>query len=294
MSLIVARQADGQITIVSDTKLSLPKALEDAQSYKQDPKDGTIKTIIINDNLCISFAGGYKDAKDALARINKLHTLDDVIPILLDHHNKSKWDTVFIACEGYPQPRIIEINTGEARLTENAWIGDSLGFNAFQSSILSDNKNGSFHIRLSLHAMEKISEPVRLSKMLDAINSVIENPRIYTVGGFCTHVRFEKKFFYSVYLHSYMVSKTYRVRANEIVAIGHANANEGGYTVNFIGSDKEFENVAIHVRQGEIGILYTKDENVFQPTVFKMKEKEFSEFISGLGIKSLGSTPPHL
>ena len=56
MSLIVARRFENELCITCDTKLYYPS--HETKGLKSHPKEGTIKTVIISDNICMSFAGG--------------------------------------------------------------------------------------------------------------------------------------------------------------------------------------------------------------------------------------------
>lgn len=282
MTLVVARKSGNQLAIVSDTKLS---DYQDALRLKQNPKDGAIKSVIINDNLCVCFSGKIDFAFEALKSIQNDASLNDAIPILLEFHQKSKWDTSFIACEGYPIPKIVFIETGECEETENAWIGDKKAYELFQQyNLKGDSQSGNFFsLSYSLHNSE--NQPKSLESLYKSLNSVIGSSLAPTVKGFCIQVRYANKFFYAPTIDSSIVSNAIILKTGpNIVPITHASPEIGGYTFNFIGADKSNSALAIHLKQGSIGVLYIKKDNIFKPTIHLANEKDFYDLIQEYGI----------
>lgn len=64
--------------------------------------------------------------------------------------------------------------------------------------------------------------------------------------------------------------------------IGHETAEQGGYSVHFVGSSLDFQKIALHVRQGRFGIVYQREGNgLLRPSVYEnIDEFEFLPFIA--------------
>ena len=65
-------------------------------------------------------------------------------------------------------------------------------------------------------------------------------------------------------------------------AIGHGTAQDGSYSINFIGGSSDFKSVALHVSQGNFGIVYTRTDNgLLKPVILNFDEVDFSDEIQG-------------
>ncbi|SRR6266542_6581371 len=139
MSLIVARKQGNQLAIVSDTKLTYPN--EDIKGQKNNPSEGVIKTVIINPNLCVSFAGDIDYAEKAIKELNNNHSIEETIKILEKYHNRSDYKTEFLVCAGKPSPIIHKIKVNESKDVHSSWIGDIKAFSSFQENLMGNKKN---------------------------------------------------------------------------------------------------------------------------------------------------------
>jgi hypothetical protein len=294
MSLIVARKFGNQLSIVSDTKLTYNNV--GASISLDSPFEGVIKSVIFNDNLCVSFAGELTEVIDAgIDQIAAWTSIEigKVIEFLTGIHNVSEQKTDFIIATGKPLPLIYEIKKGNCGFVDVAWIGDQTAFNRFQESFLggAGNKNlPDTKVDISLFA-EDTSVIIRdvhitrhdameqvFTKMNYAMDDVIADEKITCVGGFKVQINFSNEFYYVPYLKDYSSLKSFRI--GEDVLIGPAGAAEGGYSINFLGGSVDHYSAALHIRQGNIGIVYhRKKSGVMRPYVYHMDEVDFIEFI---------------
>lgn len=134
MSLIVARKDGNKLCVVSDTKLTYPN--HETKRLKTSPIDGIVKTIILHDNLCVSFAGEIEQAELAFKAIKNSTDINVILQTLEKFHKLSFEKTEFLFCIGKPQLIIYEIKNGTANETNIAWIGDKKAFDIFQKNIL--------------------------------------------------------------------------------------------------------------------------------------------------------------
>lgn len=288
MSLIVARKDGPQIIIVSDTKLTYPN--HELKRQKQKPSEGAIKTIILNDHLCVSFAGDVRHAKNAFLEIQRNDSISEVIEILHKHHDVSSHETEFLLCAGNPFPFIHKIKDGESKKVESAWIGDQAAFNSFQSSIMGVKmpkqrpeqhplRSRAEMLMTEVHLNYTIDVQSELfAKMSAAMDHVIEESNIESVGGFKVAVIYRERFEFIKY------GKLYRgiveLFGSGLHVVGHGSAPEGAYSINFIGASRNQSVVALHVRQGNFGLVFSRnDSGLLKPDLFEKDEVDFIDYI---------------
>jgi hypothetical protein len=86
-------------------------------------------------------------------------------------------------------------------------------------------------------------------------------------GGFKVNVVFEEQFEYTKYTKFYRGNVEIYGTGSHI--IGHGTADEGAYSVNFLGNSADFKTVGLHVRQGHFGLAYNRQENgLMHPRLF--------------------------
>jgi hypothetical protein len=279
MSLIIARKENNDIIILSDTKLS--ENFEKNESIRSDSNlvaNSVLKTVFVKDNICISYAGGEKDAADALDLINEKDNVDEILTILLASHNSSIGNgTDYIVCEGQAIPKIYVIKDSFCIQTNNAWIGDSQAyekFDKFLSKIETPpiNKSGSF-INIEGQMPSEI-----FSEMSSTFDYILTDDNYPTVGGFKNIVLFTKGFFsYHYYMHMY---KGVIIVDNNSKYITHGTAAEGDYTISFYGASKDLQHVAFHIRQADIGIVYSrKNKGFLYPKIINKDELDFADIL---------------
>jgi tetratricopeptide (TPR) repeat protein len=275
MSLIVARRNGGNMYIVSDTKLTYP-ANEYPNQSVASPKEGIIKATIINHQICISFAGEVDAAEKAIRICRQLDfRINEIIEYLLRVNKETNGKTEFIACIGFPEYKIYEIKNLTLREVDAAWIGSNAAFSIFQEKALENN-----------------STSKDAQSILDsAMDYVLNNGKIPEVNGFRVSVSNEGNFFhYRNYMNTRMPARTYTTTGNGFHVLDiYGSAQEGGYSVALYENEGRYDMVAIHVRQGEFGILYEiNDGALLRPKIIpNVDEHEFSDLLfSKFGIKA--------
>jgi hypothetical protein len=288
MSLIVARKEGSQIAIVSDTKLTYPH--HEIKGQKENPTEGAIKTIILTDDLCVSFAGEIEYAENAFMEIGERKNIDEVIGILHRYHNISNQKTEFLVCSGNPESLIHKIKNGESKEVNSSWIGDSVAFNSFQASMLgtkkpkesvktsqSQSKAGIVITEMNL-SFEVDMQVQLFSKMSSAMDKVIEDGNVDSVGGFRVTVVYKEKFDFVKYGKFYRGNVELFGSGSHLIA--HGSANEGAYSINFIGASSDHKTVALHVRQGNFGLVYTRNNSgLLRPKLLPQDEVDFIDYV---------------
>jgi hypothetical protein len=278
LSLIICRKEKDTLLVVSDTKLTYP---DDNYPNKQTghPSDGVIKTIIINSNLCVSFAGDIEPAEEGIEQIRPNDDLPKILKLLRNKSIGNKTD--FIVCSSTPEVKIYEIKDSNCSEVQSSWIGSQNAFNRFQGYLHNQIQGGQssfFNIEPSL-----TKEASELGKISGAFDKVIDDPSAPEVDGFKVRVVFQEgKFKYQGYLNSYlgqMEMKFDQSMIGQKIYIGHGTSREGSYTVNFFNSNSNFNHVGLHILQGNLGIVYSRTDNgLLRPKIFQMDEVDFVDF----------------
>ena len=165
MTLVVGRIHDSKITIVSDSKLSDPRAV------RSTPLSGVLKIVRLHPAICLCYSGVYDFATQAIEAF-KASSIDDtgnLVDLLVNIHQQSNNETDFVVASlERERPFFVKISKGTVTHSDhNFWIGDHAGFEVFQKEYL-----------------ELESQLPEEQKLYTAIQSVIQDPDIATVGGF--------------------------------------------------------------------------------------------------------------
>lgn len=279
MSLIVARKDGEHIVIVGDTQLSYPN--QTVKRLKTLPREGVLKSVIINDSICISFANVVRHAEEALKTINPDATPNEVLTILERFHRSSEEETDFILSSNMPSPTIYEIKNGVAKETSVAWIGSQAGYNAFQKSIIEGREPNTNSPYSNMNIQEALPEIPLFAKMSSAIDFVIEDETIPEVRGFKNIILLkDNRFQFMPYMKFYREELV--ITEPRTFVIGHGSPESGSYTLVFIGGSKDHKTAALHIKQGNFGILYRRvDNGLLWPELCEnMDEVDFFEFIT--------------
>jgi hypothetical protein len=282
LSLIICRREKDSLLVVSDTKLTYPAdQFPDKQSGH--PSDGVIKTVIVNPNLCVSFAGDIEPAEEAIKQIQPNDDLSRVLKVLRDKSHGNRTD--FIVCTSSPDIKIFEIKDTICKEIQNSWIGSTNAFNRFQgyfNNQIQDKKSGPS----SFIKIEPTIGNSNLGKVSGAFDKVIDDSSVPEVDGFKVTVIIENGIFkYWGYIHNYMGLIELKIDPRMLgqkIPIGHGSAGDGSYMVNFFRSNSNHNNVAIHILQGGLGIVYSRiDNGLLRPKIFQMDEVDFIDFTKG-------------
>ena len=285
----MARKFESQLSILSDTKLTY--AYHEVKGQKTNPSEGVIKTIIIRPDVSISFAGEIEAAEKALSEISTNTSVEKIIETLKFYHKESNFKTEFLLCFASPDATIYKFKNNEYGIVQSSWIGDQKAFNSFQSNVMgtqkkpkkekkssqkknlpAGNKPAMVFEEMNL-SMEQQTNPL-FSKLSSAMDEVITDSTIESVGGFKVHVVFKEKFFYNFYVHTYR--SEFALLGEGAHNISHGDAAEGAYTINFFGAASDFLSVGLHIKQAELGIVYHRKNNgLLYPLLFRLDEVDF-------------------
>lgn len=276
MSLVVAKREGNEIYIVSDTKLSRP--LETYPELLTAPPDkGIIKSVIINEHICISFVCDDIDvAEIAIRECRKIYNnVSKILNYLLELNIEKNNEIEFIVCISLgPIQEIYEVRIGKKQKTPYCWIGSQKAYSIFQEK---------------LHEW-KPGEKKKPSDLSIGMDGVIKSGKDETVNGFTIAVTNRNSFFeYVANVSMAIVPQT--IQGNHVIT--HGTASEGGYTLHIFPSKNRYDVLAIHILQGNFGILYEiEKESLLRPTIVRdVDEIEFSEITeSKYGIKPFAYT----
>lgn len=268
MSLIIAKKRNNQICIVSDTKLTDYPISMHPKREVASPMDSVIKCTILNKHLCIAVAGCMEGVDGILKKCRKhSHDLHGILDILLKFNQIWNGRTTFIVGVSlHPVYEIFEIKDSFVRETNDAWIGRIAGFNEFQKckTALSES-HPEFEFQ---YVMEK------------AMKQIIENGIDPTISGYVISVTNDTGGF--TYKSRMEIDITERILPLGYSVIGHGTAQEGAYSIHFFPSNPTYSAFAIHILQGNFGVVYSLNENagLLYPTVIsEVDEEEFAEIV---------------
>ena len=198
MSYIYAHKVKDTIRILSDTKptianndlLKLEKRFT-KEEYCNFIKYGFIKTVIYKSDLTISSAGDVEHFNEYLRFLYK-NDIDDIKIIINEAFNfcfKYNGDTDFIITT---EKDIYEVTERGVKNVPFSWIGDedaNIEFNKFKENNVPDE------IYYIGEASEEIRKLDKERNLIDkAFESLINNKKINTVGGFVVRCIYEEKY----------------------------------------------------------------------------------------------------
>jgi tetratricopeptide (TPR) repeat protein len=267
MSLIVAKKQGAVIHIVSDTKLTYPDRLPIKPLAA--PGDGVIKTTILSPQICIAFAGEVDPAEEAIKVCRGYgFMINEIKEYLLEVNKMTGANTEFILCVGFPEYSIYAIKNKEIVQSNFAWIGSNPAFSIFQEKALE----------------EKTIKKTFDSILDDSMDHVLKSGLVTEVNGFRVSVSNEGNFFhYKNYMTTNIPARTYTssdTNNGHIIEV-YGTPEEGGYSVSFCENEGRNDVVAIHVRQGEFGVLYEiRNNGLLRPDVISnVDEHEFNDIL---------------
>lgn len=254
MSLVVAKITPRGIRIVSDSKVTDPEAVKHGYLY------GTIKAVIINQNLCICYAGKAGVGQVAIDSIRShAKKIEGVCQRLLDAHKEANEETDFIIAALKPT-KLFKISNGDIQETDSScWIGDSDGFNIFQKYLHQTNPSNI-----------PDSDYLTSIKMETAMREVISEPSIPRVGEFSISVASTKNGF------NYMLGQ-YRaagflpqsIPSGVLTPIQFGNAASGGFSYHIMSPDNAgIGALGIYFPEGSFGAFFYPEKS-WEPIIFR-------------------------
>lgn len=173
VTLVAGQLVDDGIRLVADTLLSNDS--ERRSGYLA----GALKLVACHRGLCVGYAGA---AADALSAIRELPVqadtdfeLDEIRASLLRAHRASGRATDFLIASLTPTPGLCRVTGGEVIDTTAAWVGDPAAASLYQRTRASDE--------IALSSSEAVGH-----RMATALEALIEDESLETVGGFCVRV----------------------------------------------------------------------------------------------------------
>ncbi len=257
MTLVVARKEKNPITdselifIVSDTRVTA-HYLHGGMPLHW--KNSVIKTSIINENICVSWAGKCDEADASLKKFNANGMNDkprkEIINFFYEEHlnslntDKDNQGVDFILTFGGKEIEIVEIKNRKFRRNcSTAWIGTHSAFEEFQSNMLSQN-------------LQNLPLSIRMEK---SMQFVVESVDIPEVGDFAIKALYspEKGFIFAPRFENINYSQRLLPGINHI---GIGDVASGSFTVSLNICLNVKNALAFYFNQGNFGLLYTSND----------------------------------
>lgn len=249
MSLVVAKIIEGKIQIESDTKVSGENVV------RNNPIKGRLKTLILDHNLTLSYAGDIALAEDGynwFVERAKSKVLWEEYLIYLNE--LSKTDQVDFILAGYStEPFILKIKNGQIEQSSSAWIGDVKAFSEFQGYFLEKDENKSTE--------EKFTASFR-SVVQNQLNPTVGEFHITTSANLDDFVDGERKIpVFQYKLKSEIVigrSKNIEIKEKGVgVPLPSGNSVEGDFAIShFTNFTQSKSSLGIFFEYGKFGIFY--------------------------------------
>lgn len=278
MTLVVGRIFQGGIRIDSDSKITDPQIVDNRNNIFS----GLLKTIILNPNISVSYAGGVEIAQKAIEELYKLNSfeINSVKSLLLKINIDNNYETDFLIASLENQPLLYKISNGKIEPSNSShWIGDIDGFNLFQSEYLPKLKSYDPKHIFSTHS--------------DAFEKVIESKKIESIGGF--HITVHRTQLGLEYLTKMQISigqpTSITLSGNQSKILPFGNAQTGAFSYSYLKSENPFAPaIGIHFPIGNFETLYfpkIKREIIFfnnlDPFEFvKNVKKEYGIKLTGM------------
>ena len=243
MTLVVGRITQGGIRVDSDSRITDPNIA----SNRNNIFSGLLKTIILNPNISVSYAGAVDTAQKAIEQLYQLEKfeINEIKKILLKINSESDCETDFLIASLENQPLLYKISDNKIDVSNTfQWIGDIEGFNLFQKEFFPNLKS---------------QDPKHISSVhSSAFDKVIENDKVKSVGGF--HITVHRTNFGLEYLFKMTLkmgrSETMRLKQGSNI-IPWGNAGTGTFSSSYLKSDNPFRPaIGIHFPIGNFGTLY--------------------------------------
>ncbi|MGR6859958.1 hypothetical protein ACU5EH_06200 [Aliivibrio salmonicida] len=232
MSLIFAkRDESGNVCIVSDTKLNyeIDRKLPSYSSYQ---KNGGLKLFVVNHGkVAISFAGCSAEAQDTFDRIDLDNwNLSNALEILKE--SSAFGTTDYLLCNAVNNV-IYKISDGVVAQPDYAYIGDFDGYQVLTKNIKQSS---------GLHDLDI------------AMNKVISDSNVKTVGGFCIAALSDNGLFRYTSKHSFSQFKGHIKLSNVPTTIPILlNPVNDTYSYGWTGSQYGF---ALYFYEAKLGLIY--------------------------------------
>jgi hypothetical protein len=252
MSLVVAQATEEGPRIVSDTRVTFVDA------RRSSFKAGTLKAIVAAIDITICFSGDLHAGLDGVRRFARRlrtgETLDDLLPHLAMLTSEGERSVEFIIANAEAGSMLTRVRCGKIEENlQSAWIGDHDGFERFQEK--RHRPVDSFRLEMMNGLPPGAQAMLALS---DAMDAVIADPTIPSVGDFCVRVaakQGEFNYLESTFVH---VGRNITIRAGDnLVAKMAQPVEEGGYAVSVVQPAKPgTPALALNFPRAQMGMIY--------------------------------------
>jgi hypothetical protein len=253
LSLIVAEATDDGPRIVSDTRVVFP------WGKRPSFKTGTLKAVVITRKLTVCFAGdvltGLAIVREVNFQLNQGRTIEDLLSDLQQQSADSYKPVDFIVAVAGVQSQLTRISQGRIeRGMQSAWIGDRDGFDRFQAERLKPQT--ATQAMLEQGVSQSVKTMIRLRRAMEA---VIDDPRVSSVGDFCVAVAHQPDGFQhlgAVFVH---LGRDIQLKSGEdlIAAIASRPVAEGSYAVSVVEpAEPGTPALGLSFPQPRLGFLY--------------------------------------
>ncbi|MEK7761439.1 MAG: hypothetical protein AAB433_07655 [Nitrospirota bacterium] len=229
MSLVVAQATDDGPRIISDTRVVFPDGPR--SSFTTD----TLKAVVVARDFTICFAGdvlaGLEGVREFAREIEMGQPVENLLPRLHELTLNRRRPVEFIVAQRSCQPQLTRISDGgiEHNL-QTVWIGDQNGFERFQAE-----RNKTLDSVGSLLENHLTPSGRVMNSLQRAMQAVIDDPTIESVGNFCIAVTCKSSGFQylsSLFVH---VGRDFHIEAGEnIFPMMVQPVAEGGYSVSVV------------------------------------------------------------
>jgi hypothetical protein len=271
MTLVVARQIDGEVFLVADTKFTAPahEGKSNAEQYI-----GGLKLVLLNPAVCVAFSGNIHFAQNAIQGIYRknvdLFDKNALIDYFLSHHRLSRdmgadCEVDFVLAFSLETPNgaylkeLFSIKDGEVRWDNQAtYVGDAKGFDLFQATFHRAQAvaDGSVFELTRLGSTARPTFDGQLTSALRAMQVVIDDSSITLVDGLRTAVVSEGgRFRYLATLLLRGTPRPVRAEPNSPVTFGDAASGSDNKYVG-IGASPICAVMGAYSYTGRFGIIY--------------------------------------
>lgn len=304
MSFLYAGNYNNKIYMFSDTKVSFSSITEQEIFFSRVLNNseeklnilknfGIIKSVIINNNICIGFAGRLNDFNKLLGFIEEQNIIDlDAIKNKAKeiNNNSNNLTDFIIASANKTKKELYLVQNGNVFFTESCSIGSPETKQEFERykcelEIRLKFKNEHQKVNNNIEVLKRDSQRIDSEAFRNAIKTTSDDD----VGGFMIRcLEKDGYFYYPEYLES-NVEKEYRLESNSSEVPLFDTVENGGYMYQFFESN---DIVSLYINQMKRGIRYDSCLEDIEyrylkfPIVYNLSEDEF--------IKKFNIIPPSI
>jgi hypothetical protein len=245
VTLVVARSFASQIRMTGDSQIS------DLNAINRGTARGALKTVIVDQNLAIAFAGNLGRAQLALEAIRDSGGSgtgpEGLLTILETFCREGDGDTEFLMMALAPSAEIMKVTAaGFERALPSAWIGDLTAYEAYQRL---------YHSAADGHDQADGDLPA-IGRMITAFSELLRIGDVAGIGPPEVTIKSTAQGFR--YAPSATVSPIRQtIPAGATVQIRFGTAAEGGYGHSVLVPEEiGIGAIGVHFFPGQLGVLY--------------------------------------